>query len=275
MEIEEDFKPSEKSVFKKCVCGHPCPDEGAYRRHTENCRVYAAEQIKNIRGKVGNEKTTEKEREETVEQITINPQEEIEANNTSEPLLEDINLDNLRLSNTSVPSVKLYTIVPIRKPGKQEFFRTREGWFFETMTLQVPEGFQEINYLVDEPLWTVLNQELQKIQFYAAINTDGTVFLIPIKILDRGNRWISSLLDIIDQAKTKWVRAVSSSDLGAYESVAAIHDLGDAKWPLTVVNRDKKTKEFTMDFLIRTAFFGRLITNIDHPAIKKLLGQTI
>lgn len=280
-----DFKPP-AHIFKKCVCGHACPNEDTYRQHTENCRVYAAEQIKNVQEKTENGKTTKKKRGKTEEQIGINPQKETKTetetkeipnllDNATEPLISDFNLDNLRLDSAPIPSVKLYTVVPVRKPNKQEFFQTREGWFFHTMTLQVQEGFNIINYMVDNSLWEQLTLELRNVEYYAAINTDGTVFLIPVTILERGNRWISSLLDVINLAKMNWVRAVPNVNLGAYDSVAALHDLGDAPWPLTVVNRNKETVEFTMEFLLQTAFFGRYISSVDHPVIQKLLGQTI
>lgn len=266
---EKDFKPP-AHIFKKCVCGHPCPDEDTYKQHTKNCRVYAAEQIgRNSPKEIKTEEPKEEPKEETEKEKIPNLIE------TPKPSISEFNLDNLRLDSAPIPSVKLYTVVPVRKPDNLEFFQTREGWYFQTMTLLVREGFNEIRYMVDNSLWELLSLELRKIEYYAAINTGGTIFLIPVTILERGNRWISSLLDTINLAKTKWVRAVTNSDLGAYETVSALEDLGEAAWPLTVVNRNKETVEFTMEFLLHTAFFGRYIDSVDHPIIKKLLGQTL
>lgn len=258
-------------IFKKCVCGHPCPDEDVYRQHTENCRVYAAEQAKIAQEKIG-ENPQEEIKKKTKEEKSLNL-----IDNAPEPLISDFNLDNLRLDSSPVITVQLYTVVPVRKPNKHEFFQTREGWNFATKTLMVQEGFNEIRYMVANSLWAQLNDELQSVEYHAAINTDGVVFLIPVTIPEsgRGSRWTNSLLDVINTAKTSWVRLRSNLDIGAYETVIALENLGEAKWPKTIVNRRKETVEFSMDLILHTAFFERYINDVDHPAIKKLLGQTL
>ena len=288
MEEGEDFNPPEKPIYKKCVCGYPCPDEDTYNQHTKNCTVFAAEQISGYSPR----KTKEEIKTEAKEQIDGNSQEETKVekkeeaeketpsdliNNATEPLISDFNLDNLRLDGAPVSSVQLYTVVPVRKPNKQEFFRTREGWHFSTKTLMTKEGFTEIRYMVDNSLWEQLGSELQGVDYFAAINTEGVVFLIPVTISEggRGYRWINSLLNVINIAKTDWVRIRSNLDVGAYEAVIALENLGEPKWPETVVNRGKETVEFSMNLILQTAFFERYISNVDHPVIKKLLGQTL
>lgn len=258
--MAEVEKKEEKEKDFKCVCGFPCKTKESYERHIEHCEVYKAKQI-----------TRNNKLEEG------NKLEETKKEKKKEPIIEDINLEALKLNNEIVPSVKLFTIVPVRKPLKQEFFRVREGeeWQFSTKVLDLQE--EREMYLVHPSLWEVLSIELKDMVFFTAINIDRVTFLIPVTILGEGrrkNKWIESLLRNIEIAKTKWIRSASNSKVGAYEVIEAIHNLGEPNWPETVVTRDRDVVPFSMDILVKTAFHDKYIKDLEDPIIKRLLGRT-
>lgn len=262
--MTEAEKKEEKDF--KCVCGFPCKTKESYERHIAHCEVYKAKQItQSNKLEKGNKLEEDNKSEETKEE------------KKKGPIIEDINLEALKLNNETVPSVKLFTIVPVRKPFKQEFFRVRKGeeWQLSTKVLDLQE--EREMYLVHPSLWEILNIELKDMVFFTAINRDRVIFLIPITMPGEGgrkNKWSESLLRNIEIAKTKWIRSTSDQKVGAYEVIEAIHDLGEPNWPETVVTRDREAVPFSMHVLVNTAFYDKYIRDIENPIIKRLLGQT-
>jgi hypothetical protein len=76
-------------------------------------------------------------------------------------------------------------------------------------------------------------------------------------------RW-SSLREHADRAETTWLRIISNKELGAYEALVASDTLSDPEWDLQGLNFFN---------LIEIAFKKFLITNLDHPVVKRLHGQ--
>ncbi len=66
-----------------------------------------------------------------------------------------------------------------------------------------------------------------------------------------------------ERAMTRWVRVKANTSLGAYEITEAASTIPDPTWP-----------ECPFPELLRIAFRDRLVNSLDHPVIKRLLGQT-
>jgi hypothetical protein len=69
-------------------------------------------------------------------------------------------------------------------------------------------------------------------------------------------------LKAAEMALERWVRVVVSMGLGAYEVYAAIGDLPDSTRP-----------ELTFTEVLKVAFKGCCITEIDHSVIRRLRGE--
>ena len=69
-------------------------------------------------------------------------------------------------------------------------------------------------------------------------------------------------MDRSEMAKKSWIRLVANMSLGAYEVYEAAGSLPDPEWP-------------DLDFaeILKVAFKGQYITDIDHPVIRRLLGE--
>jgi hypothetical protein len=100
---------------------------------------------------------------------------------------------------------------------------------------------------------------------YTSINRQGTVFLWPVRLPgvdDKACAWWQSSREAAELAMTTWVRVRSNMNLGAYEMFEAASDVPDPNWG--------ELESFTD--LLRIAFKGRLVADLDHPVIQRLRG---
>ena len=175
---------------------------------------------------------------------------------------------NLRLSQNFAESTgvkKLFTTIPVRKPSKQDFVRVHPDPTFrlETVILEFKEEGE--SYLVASELWSELVGELTPKILFTAINRQKTLFIWPVRLPGedgRHNEWNASALEAAQLAQSKWVRVSANMNLGAYEIFEAISELSDPEWPET---------NFTK--ILETAFKGRYIKDLDHPALRRLRGE--
>lgn len=164
---------------------------------------------------------------------------------------------------------KMLTTVPVRRPGKTEFVRVHRSddysidcYLFE----RKPEGGDRETFWVAPPVRFEITEGLTLVRLCAAITKSGVTFLWPARLpsaeANSGQQWHVSALEAVDVAKDQWIRVFGNKALGAYEIVRALGDFGEPKWP------DKTLKE-----LITIAFKDRIITSLDHPALKELRGE--
>ena len=100
---------------------------------------------------------------------------------------------------------------------------------------------------------------------FTAINRQGVLFLWPVRLPDPQGRqmeWWRSMREAAELAMTQWIRTKSNMSLGAYEIYVAESTMAEPEWP-----------GVTFQELIRLAFRDRLITDLDHPVIKRLRGS--
>jgi hypothetical protein len=190
---------------------------------------------------------------------------------TSEITVDPFNLEELRAvpDLESVSVEKILTTVPVKRPGKNDFFRVHpdEGYAIDYYVLEHDTDQDQTTYWVTPNLWDVLSDYLRKVRLFTCISKRGNVFLWPAKLptLD-GNRgaqaWYKSALQAADEAKKQWVKIIGNRDIGAYDLVRARGNLGDPQWP-----------DHSFEDLIRLAFRDKLIDTTDHPVIKDLNGE--
>jgi len=186
--------------------------------------------------------------------------------------LNPLDLANIRINQdfaTTVGVKKVRTEVPIRKSTKIEYFRTHPG---EDHTALVPlfqnkgDGIGDEYFVAAKDMIGAMPDQLQPYQLVLTINRQGSVFLWPVRIPteeDRLSKWITSRIEAVQRAKTKWIRMIANTAPGAgyYDIKEAQGNLGEPVWP-----------EESLQELINIAFRNRLIDSADHPIIKALLG---
>jgi hypothetical protein len=163
---------------------------------------------------------------------------------------------------------KVLTAVPVRKPGRNEFFRVNRDPKFQvdTYILEREDGMDRQAYLVTPAAQEFVLEELRLVRLLTGISRKGTVFLWPCKLprddTSVGRRWSETALQAADRARDCWVRMVGDRDLGGYALHVAKGDLGEPQWP------DKSFRE-----LIAIAFRDNVIDRHDHPVIRELNGE--
>jgi hypothetical protein len=183
----------------------------------------------------------------------------------TQPASFDINA--YRITQTygeSLGSRKLITVVNVRKPSKDRFFRTSPDPA-HTMNVYVFEDKTESTYyLVNPDVGALLGGLVRAITVHLAVERTNNPFLIPVPLPSENgtrNPWHQSLLNAIETAKQKWVRIESDRSAGIYQVFEALGALEEPKWP-----------ELPIEELVRIAFSGRVIDSMDHPKVQSLLG---
>jgi hypothetical protein len=161
---------------------------------------------------------------------------------------------------------KLLTTVPVRKPGKEVWFRTHPDQDFRLATPVIELKDQKETYLVARPLWEELMGEptFVKKLLIPAITRQGDLFLWPIRLPSSDGSlddWNQSALEAAREASTRWTRLVSNMSLGAYVVIVGPDPQKEPTWP------DKSLEEIVM-----IAFKNRIIETLDHPVIRQLRG---
>ncbi len=174
----------------------------------------------------------------------------------------------LRLSQKFSESAgvkKLVNTIPVRKPHKQDFIRVHPDPAFrlETMVLELKE--ERETYLVSANLWPELVGELTPKVLFTTINRQQVLFLWPIRLPNEEGRideWNDSALQAADIAQKEWIKIVANMSLGAYDIYRASGNLAEPLWP-----------DIEFSKILETAFKGRYITDLEHPALRRLRGE--
>jgi hypothetical protein len=164
---------------------------------------------------------------------------------------------------------KILLSIPVRKPGKHEFFRVNPDpdYAIDAPIYEHENGLNRDLYWIHPDLLHELRPELRWVRLFYCRSRRGVDFLWPAKLpladgSGSGRAWAESALEIADAAMKSWVRMAGNTDSGRYELFEAQGDLGEAEW------LDKSFRE-----LIELAFKGRVIDHPDHPVLQDLYGR--
>jgi hypothetical protein len=160
--------------------------------------------------------------------------------------------------------------VPVRKPGKEAWFRVHPdpAHRLETAMIEVGEdGGDREAFLVDPSLWPVLAVESvfgpRLLVHYQT--RQGVNGLWPIKLPragDKINPWTRSALQAVLLAEHQWVRLESDRALGAYTARTATGITDEPRWP-----------DYPFSRLLELAFRDRRIASMDHAILRRLRGE--
>jgi len=198
-------------------------------------------------------------------------------NNSSNTVLEtaavsnnDIfaNLDALRLSPDAASvngTTEVLSHIPLRKPNRHEFFRTRvepESWF-DTGIFEDKEE-REV-FFVTPAMREALVGEIRPVILVPTLTRQGVLLLWPLKLPMEGmrhNSWADTARQAAEMAKAKWVRLAPDMGLGGYRIYVAEGELPEPQWP------DKPLNE-----IMQIAFRDRVVDSENHPVVRRLRGR--
>jgi hypothetical protein len=183
------------------------------------------------------------------------------------PAPDPFDLASLRLNPSFIETAgvkKLLTTVPARRPNPQEFVRVHPSSEFRENFAMIDLKDDREDYLVRPEILPELEGEFVYKTIFTAINRQGVVFLWPVRLAlpdNRKSEWSRSAREAAEMAMNKWLRVQANMSLGAYEITVAAAEMAEPVWP------DASFQE-----LMRIAYRDRMITNLDHPVVKRLRG---
>jgi hypothetical protein len=182
--------------------------------------------------------------------------------------VDDFDLENLRLPQNFIETAgvkKLLTTVPVRKPNGHDFNRVHPDPAYRAnlAVIKLRDERDEV-YLLTPAILSALPGEFAMATVFTAINRQGVTFLWPVLLPQpdgRVNEWHRSAAEAAEMAMQRWVRVKANTSLGAYEIFEAQGLIADPKWP-----------ELPFQELLRIGFRDKLVTNLEHPLVKRLHG---
>ena len=156
--------------------------------------------------------------------------------------------------------------VPVRKPSPQDFFRVHPGeeWRLDTALIHI-KADREV-YLVDPSMWPLYPNECKPYTIYTTIDRRNVITLWPVRLPDDNGRlddWNRSAHEAAQLATEEWVRLSADMALGAYRIDVAVGEFPEPVWP----------SEVNFSDLLKIAFKGKLIEDLDHPVLRRLRGE--
>jgi hypothetical protein len=155
------------------------------------------------------------------------------------------------------------TTIPVRKPGKLNFFRVHPDEEYRLYNVPVVEDDKRDTHIVAAELEVPedLQRFVSNVNLVTCINPKGTLFLWPFK--NSTNDWSRSASRIVRRAVGEWVRLRADMDASCYRLETAPAELRaiEPEWP-----------KMTFEEILNTAFEDKCIDSLDHPVIRSLRG---
>lgn len=176
----------------------------------------------------------------------------------------------LRCDQSSTEGVavkKLVTVIPVRKPGRQEFVRVNPDPNYRltgAAIIELKDDNSEV-YIVTSAIVSDLAGEYRIATIFTALTRFGVLFLWPVYGPGpdgKHNPWHRSAGIAAEVAMRDWVRVTSNRALGGYEPTVAMANIPDPVWP-----------ELTFTEMLEIAFVGKLVDRPDHPLVLRLRGM--
>jgi hypothetical protein len=182
-------------------------------------------------------------------------------------------LANIRVDQSfaSTPGLKdLITLVPVRRPGKQEFFRVNPdpAYRLPAAVLIDEENSDKDTFLLLNGIHTQLPGEFKLVNLRLTASLQGTIAIWPVTIPgyigERANSWHLSAENASLEAETQWIRMRSVKTAGGYQLTAADGAFAkqEPRWPTVPLGE-----------LLKVAFRGKCIDNLQHPLVQRLFGH--
>lgn len=189
--------------------------------------------------------------------------------NSLEDVVDPFDPRRLRLSQRFSQGTdvrRALVTVPVRKPSAQEFFRVHpdEEWRLDTPLIVIKADREA--YLVAPEIWPLFPNECKPYTLYTTIDRRHVITIWYVRLPDENGRlddWNQSAHEAAQLATEKWVRLSADMPLGAYRIDIAVGQFPEPVWP----------SEVTFADLLKIAFKGKMIEDLDHPVLRRLRGE--
>ena len=172
----------------------------------------------------------------------------------------------IRARDSGITVKKVLTTIPAKKkPGRQDFVRTRAGADWQVETLIIEDEKANNYYAVMPALHDHLAQKGFTALLRLAVTRDGDPFVWVLKMPTTGahyESWYQSALDGATLAETEWTLLETNKGMGCYDINVAEGIKAEPQWP------DLPFKE-----ILRLCFKDRFIDSLDHPFLQRLRGE--
>jgi hypothetical protein len=177
--------------------------------------------------------------------------------------------ERFRIDPTGMSAVaeKVLVRIPVRKPNRQEFFRTRPGQEYQLTCAVLELKNERETYLVSPEIMRLIPQEVLLVTVRVCVNVSGAAFLWAVRAPTpdgHKNAWHETAREAAEMAETRWIRIVADMAAGMYSIFRGDAQLAEPSFP------DKPLRD-----LLRLAFKDDgLIESLDHPVLKRLRGES-
>jgi hypothetical protein len=174
-------------------------------------------------------------------------------------------LTALEVSPTEVIAAKeILTVMPVRRPKKNEFVRAQETTFTTFLYQDDDEG---VYYFIEPAMRPYFIAGSAVKVLVPAVNQLGAVFIWPVPADDgqssRNNSWNESHRGAYQQAKIKWTKMVGDRVARQYRVYEASGNLPDPQFCSLPFNQQ-----------IALAFSGiNTISDSEHPVLRAMRGD--
>jgi hypothetical protein len=178
-----------------------------------------------------------------------------------------ISIESLRISTEygkQFAVKKMLTTIRVGKPNKSSFIMVRSGENWEFLAYIYDNKEVGETYLLTPEVAINFPDIVRPVRLHLAVDRRENPIIIPVQLPGedgRRNLWHESLTQAIERAKQQWVRIVANMSAGGYDVLVAQADLAGPVWP-----------EQSMTELIEIAFRGKIISSLDHPVLRELMG---
>lgn len=183
-----------------------------------------------------------------------------------------INYDEILLSSDGLlPMERISSTIPVRKPNKDEFFRTRTdpGWE-GNLPIFIHRGASggDETFLVMPEVQMYLQEQklLRRVRMFTLITQGGVLLLMPIPLPELDgttNSYNDGKLVAVTEGMRRWVRMVANNGTKGYDLHYTESTLPEPVWPALPA---------TFHDALDIAFKGKIIENMDHKHIMALRG---
>ncbi len=194
----------------------------------------------------------------------------IQAANAADPFA---NLDDFKVSQDfrEFETQVDYSSIPLRKPGKQQWFRAHPEIKLDNVCfLEVeqdegpPEAFL-LHSAIAAQLRDLPGFSKRSIRLCVS-RPNNSPFVWPLK-MPRGSgskheEWSKSAIRVATKAETEWVRIQSDMQLGAYKHITANADWEEPVWPPLDIG----------EILRRSLGEQHIISSVDHSVVREIRG---
>ena len=164
-----------------------------------------------------------------------------------------------------------YSVIPLRKPGKQQWFRVHPELKVDNLCfleVEQDEGTPE-NFLLNGHIASQLRElpGISKRSIRVCVcRPNNTPFVWAIKMPKgsgtKHDEWGRSALEAARKAEKGWIRMNADMQLGAYKCFTSTASWEEPTWP----NLDMS------EMLKRSVGEQHIIESVDHPVVRQLQG---